>query len=396
MAGRRHAGAAALLCLGLLCLASSALAFKGEGTAYSGPGDKDATGKNACGFGDLGSKFETWYAAMNSQQFDGSCGRCIKARGTERPVSGKWHVVKIVDMCPSCSHGDVDFSSTAFKAITGLAWDRKSIEWEWTDCNQEAADKKMKEEEKRKAAEKKAAEQKRKEEEQRKKEEADRKRAAEDKARQEAERAKAEEEAAQAQQAQQAGEAVQGQLVSPAGSQTVASANATAGAESATATASAGMAEQERPVSDWVVRCAEGRQRCPNLSLAARGYQCTTLDGSACCLTPSGKLCKLLANYEEDTAALAYWRGRNLAGGSAGNASKEATQLNKTGGSTPAAANEAAAGPAAPVAAAPSPAAAERPAKDEAQEESAAESVPTKEPAPSPAAAPAGRRMLKH
>lgn len=36
MAGRQHVRAAALLCLGLLGPASPALAFSGEGTAYSG------------------------------------------------------------------------------------------------------------------------------------------------------------------------------------------------------------------------------------------------------------------------------------------------------------------------------------------------------------------------
>ncbi|KAI7842252.1 hypothetical protein COHA_003893 [Chlorella ohadii] len=399
MAGRQHVRAAALLCLGLLGLAPLAMAYSGEATAYSGesrPGDKDATGRNACGFGDLGSKWETWYAAMNSAQFGGSCGRCIRARGTERPASGKWHVVKIVDMCPSCSHGDVDFSTTAFEAITGLEWDRKSIEWEWTDCNQEAADKKRKEEE-RKAAEKKAAEQKRKEEEKKKRQAAEQKRAAEEKARQEAEHAKAEEEAAQ--QAQQAQQEVQGQAAASATNQTVAGASAAAAATNATATpgnaTAAGVAQQERPVSDWVVPCGRGRQRCPNLSLAARGYQCTTLDGTACCLTTNGKLCKQLANYDDETAAPAYWRGRNAAGSAAapGDAESEAEALTETGGA--AAAKAPAAAPAGP-AATPSPAAAE-PLAEQEDEPARSDSQPeSKEAAASPAAAPASRRMLKY
>lgn len=52
-------------------------------------------------------------------QFDGSCGKCVRARGTEGGASGKWHVVKIVDMCPSCSHGDVDFSTTVRAWVAG-------------------------------------------------------------------------------------------------------------------------------------------------------------------------------------------------------------------------------------------------------------------------------------
>lgn len=62
--------------------------------------------------------------AMNTAQFDGACGRCVRARGTEGRASGQWHLVKIVDHCPSCAHGGVDFSSTAFEAITGVEWVR--------------------------------------------------------------------------------------------------------------------------------------------------------------------------------------------------------------------------------------------------------------------------------
>lgn len=34
------------------------------GTAYSGPGDKDATGFNACGFGRLDSQWERMYGEL--------------------------------------------------------------------------------------------------------------------------------------------------------------------------------------------------------------------------------------------------------------------------------------------------------------------------------------------
>lgn len=287
----------------------------------------------------------------------------------------------------------------AFKAITGLAWDRKSIEWEWTDCNQEAAEKKRKEEERR-AAEKKAAEQKRKEAERKKRQEAERKRDEEEKARTEAERA-----AADAEAAQQAQQEVQGQLAGPntsnqtvpGGSPAAAAANATASTGNAIAPVTT---QQERPVSHWVVPCAKGRQRCPNLSLAARGYQCTTKDGSACCLMPNGKLCKVLANYEEDTAAPAFWRGRDLTSQTAGDEqNEEASKLTETGGSggaAPAAADEVAATAPSPETA-PSPAAAEPPTEEEAGAEGSEEGdTQTEEPAPSPAAALAGRRMLKH
>lgn len=119
--------------LGLLAVASAA--YTGEGTAYSAPGDKDATGFNACGFGKLDAQWERMYGAMNSAQFDGSCGKCVRVRGTEAGASGKSFLVMIVDECPTCSHGDVDFSTAALEAITGFSWDRKGISWEWADCN---------------------------------------------------------------------------------------------------------------------------------------------------------------------------------------------------------------------------------------------------------------------
>lgn len=192
---------------------------------------------------------------------------------------------------------------------------------------------------------------------------------------------------------------MQGQAAAPATNQTVAGASAAAGTTNATAATgnatAAGVAQQERPVSDWVVRCGRGRQQCPNLRLAARGYQCTTLDGTACCLTTNGKLCKQLANYEDDAAAPAYWRGRNAAGLAVASdaESDEAEVLTETGGA--AAANAPAAAPAVP-AAAPSPAAAEPPAEQKEEPAESASQPDSKEAAPSPAAAPASRRMLKY
>ncbi len=43
-------------------------------------------------------------------------------------------VLQIVDHCPSCSHGDLDFSTQGLLDITGFKWDRKNIAWEWVDC----------------------------------------------------------------------------------------------------------------------------------------------------------------------------------------------------------------------------------------------------------------------
>jgi hypothetical protein len=113
-----------------------ASAKRGMATAYSGPGDMDATGRNACGFEQkkLSSRDRKFYAAMNEHDWkeagggDKVCGRCIAARGMKGHVAPgheiKTVIVKIVDLCPewACPRkegNNVDFSTTALEAITG-------------------------------------------------------------------------------------------------------------------------------------------------------------------------------------------------------------------------------------------------------------------------------------
>lgn len=63
-------------------------------TAAAGAYDKDATGFNSCQFGKLDDRWERYYAARPSQLFDRSeCGKCIRARGTEKGASGDWVTV---------------------------------------------------------------------------------------------------------------------------------------------------------------------------------------------------------------------------------------------------------------------------------------------------------------
>ena len=102
--------------------------------APAGDGEKDKTGFNACEYGDLGSHWEKWYAAMpagcGSQGWESNkCGKCIKARGLDAGAPGGWVVVKVVDQCASCTCGDVDFSTRGLQAVTGFSWDRKKVEW---------------------------------------------------------------------------------------------------------------------------------------------------------------------------------------------------------------------------------------------------------------------------
>lgn len=122
-----------LALVGLLSIVRAG--YTGDGTAYGGDYQKDDTGKNACGFGNLGDHWEKYYAAMPSNCGNrgwsrGKCGQCVKIRGAHGEV-----VVKLIDQCASCSCGDVDLSSRALQAATGYGWDRKRIEWEWTSCS---------------------------------------------------------------------------------------------------------------------------------------------------------------------------------------------------------------------------------------------------------------------
>ena len=110
----------------------------GDGTAYSGDGEKDETGFNSCQFGQLDDRWERYYGALPSRSFDAHyCGECIRVRGTESDAPGDWVTIKIVDECANCKDGDVDMSKRALKESTGYAWDRKRIEWERVDCDEE-------------------------------------------------------------------------------------------------------------------------------------------------------------------------------------------------------------------------------------------------------------------
>jgi expansin len=96
---------------------------QGEGTYY------DADGSGNCSFpatpGDL------LVAAMNQTDYGASaaCGACIRATGPSGEVT-----VRIVDRCPECPAGDVDFSPEAFEQIAELSAGRVDISWQWVPC----------------------------------------------------------------------------------------------------------------------------------------------------------------------------------------------------------------------------------------------------------------------
>jgi len=105
------------------------------------------TGKNACQFKAkrLPKYWQKYYAAMNQADWKKMgkrkiCGKCIKVVGV-RGHTTRGHRIrpvyaKIVDLCPSwaCKRGNVDFSTVALQEITGYAWDKKKIRWEYVPC----------------------------------------------------------------------------------------------------------------------------------------------------------------------------------------------------------------------------------------------------------------------
>lgn len=100
------------------------------GTGYFGPqhsGDGtyyDATGDGACMFGP--SPGNMMVAAMNHVDYGTAdlCGATIQAVGPKGTV-----LVRIVDLCPECPAGDVDFSPQAFALIADLPQGRVPITW---------------------------------------------------------------------------------------------------------------------------------------------------------------------------------------------------------------------------------------------------------------------------
>lgn len=120
--------------------------YHGYGTAYSGPFRMDSTGQNMCEFNpaSLNPRWQVYYAAINGQDWSSAgggsivCGRCVEVVGVKGQTAPGHHIkpvaVKIVDQCPACNPGDLDFSSPALSAITGYSWDRKMIKWKYVTC----------------------------------------------------------------------------------------------------------------------------------------------------------------------------------------------------------------------------------------------------------------------
>src|SRR3954463_14626843 len=98
-AGRLVLAVLAVVLVAAACNIVPGKTYTGEGTYYFGDGSGN------CSFPAGGS---TMYAAMNTTDYgaDGyACGAWVEATGPKGKVT-----VQIVDRCPECAVGDIDFS----------------------------------------------------------------------------------------------------------------------------------------------------------------------------------------------------------------------------------------------------------------------------------------------
>jgi expansin (peptidoglycan-binding protein) len=103
--------------------------FTGDGTFYD-----FADGSGACMFDPSPDDMDI--AALNNVQWAGSgwCGACADVTGPSGSVR-----IRIVDRCPECSRGDLDFSPQAFDKITDAKRElgRVAISWQFVPCDVE-------------------------------------------------------------------------------------------------------------------------------------------------------------------------------------------------------------------------------------------------------------------
>src|SRR5262245_33208199 len=97
----------------------------GDGTYYA------ADGTGNCSFD--ASPSNLMVAAMNGADYNHAawCGACVSVTGPNGSV-----VVRIVDQCPGCSHGDLDLSPDAFQLIAPLSAGRVPITWQEVACDE--------------------------------------------------------------------------------------------------------------------------------------------------------------------------------------------------------------------------------------------------------------------
>jgi expansin (peptidoglycan-binding protein) len=108
----------------------AATAVCGEEPEHSGDGTYyDADGSGNCSFDP--SPGDLMVAAMNETDYEnsGACGACVDVEGPSGRI-----LVRIVDRCPECAPGDLDFSREAFGMIAAIEAGRVDIRWRYAEC----------------------------------------------------------------------------------------------------------------------------------------------------------------------------------------------------------------------------------------------------------------------
>lgn len=109
--------------------------YSGDGTAYGSP-----TNGGNCLFPKDEYYKDMMLAAINHDQYidDLGCGLCAVVVSTSNPF--KPIRVRVLDRCPECAHGSLDFSDKAFKALTNMDPARVKITWALIPCDIDIAE----------------------------------------------------------------------------------------------------------------------------------------------------------------------------------------------------------------------------------------------------------------
>ena len=104
--------------------------YSGDGTAYG-----MITEAGNCLFPKGEYYLDMMFAALNHDQYvdDMGCGLCALVVSTSHPY--KPIRIRVIDQCPECEHGSLDFSDKAFKALTNMDPARVKITWALIPCD---------------------------------------------------------------------------------------------------------------------------------------------------------------------------------------------------------------------------------------------------------------------
>lgn len=103
------------------------LSATGDATFYEPAGSAPASG--SCSFEPTPG--DPMVAALNAPDYAHAawCGACLAVSGPLGEV-----VVRVVDVCPGCKHGDLDLSREAFARLAPLSAGRVRVAWREVEC----------------------------------------------------------------------------------------------------------------------------------------------------------------------------------------------------------------------------------------------------------------------